>query len=1101
MRRIFLAILLSAVSFTANHAQTNPMLYRQPTMNKTHVVFVFAGDLWKVERTGGAAVRMTSGTGTETDPMFSPDGNWIAFTGQYDGNTDVFLIPSGGGEPRRLTYHPSSDSVIGWTPDSRRIIFRSNRTAEIILPRMYTIPLSGEGLPEALPFPMSGGEASFSPDGSMLAYMPLFPAFNQWKMYRGGRTTKIWIGSLSDSSVSEIPRQNSNDFNPMWQGNKIYFLSDRNGKNATLYSYDTSSKAVKEEIRNQGYDLKSASAGPGGVVYEQFGSINIFESSSGKSTRLNIVLRGDFPEVRPRYEKVATNVSNAAISPNGARAVFEARGEILTVPEEKGDPRNITNTSGAAERDPAWSPDGNWIAYFSDESGEYALHLRPQSGIGEVRKISLGNPSSYFYSPQFSPDGKKILFTDKRLNIWYLDLDSKKMTKVDTNLYENPFPVMNPDWSPDSEWITYTKQIHNRLGVVFVHSLKTGKSTIITDGLSDARFAVFDRGGKYIYFTASTDVGPTTGWLDMSSFPFQTTRSVYAVVLKNTEPSPISPESDEEEVKPEVSETPKKTDEKAEDKQEEKPKPDEKSNQKTESVSIDFDDIDQRIVALPLPARNYVGLTAGPKGTFYLFEAVLQTGTSSAPNIGANVHKFDLKKRKAEKILENVTQFAVSAKGNKMLIGQHPGRFTIASTTAPIKPGDGVLNTGQMEVYVKPREEWSQMYAEAWRIQRDFFYDPTFHGVDIRALEAKYRPFLAGIVSREDLNYLFREMLGNMTVGHHNSGGGDSPKPTRYLVGLLGANYRIAGGRYQFEKIFNGENWNPELRAPLTEPGLNVKEGEYLLAVNGRDLRSTDNIFSFFEQTANRQVVIKVGPNPDGSKARDLTVVPVTSESSLRQLAWMEGNRRKVSELSNGQLGYVYLPNTAGAGYTNFNRYYFAQIDKKGIVVDERFNGGGTAADYFIDYMNRPLMNYWSTREGEDFTTPVGSVYGPKTMIINEYAGSGGDLLPWLFRKANIGPLVGKRTWGGLVGIYAYPVLIDGGSVTAPRVAFRNEKGELDVENKGVEPDIEVDLDPKFWRLGRDIQLERAVQVTLDALNKNPSKKPKNGPFPNYSRQ
>ncbi len=1089
MRFFVLSIFAILLIGTGNiFAQSEkPMLFRQPTMNSSHIVFSFGGDLWKVPRSGGSAVRLTSGTGTETGPQFSPDGNWIAFTGQYDGNTDVFVMSANGGVPRRITYHPNSDGVIGWTNDGKSVVFLSGRNSGMPLPMMYKISASGEGLPEELPFPLAGGSADFSPDGSKIAYMPLAPAFNQWKMYRGGRTTKIWIGNLSDSSVTEIPRQNSNDFTPMWIGDKIYFLSDRNGRNVTLYSFDVRSKQVKEEINNRGLDLKSATEGTdGSIVYEQFGAINIFDTRTGKTSEVNITLTGDFPEVRPRYEKVARNVLNVAVSPNGARAVFEARGEILTVPADKGNARNLTNTSGVAERDPAWSPDGKWIAYFSDESGEYALHLRDQSGMGEVKKISLGNPSSYFYSPQFSADSKKILFTDKRLNVLYLDIESGKLTKVDTNTYENPFPTLNPNWSPDGKWIVYTKQLKNRLGAVFVYSLETGKATQITDGLSDARTAAFDRSGKYIYFTASTDAGPTTGWLDMSSFPFQVTRSVYAIVLDDKEPSPLSPESDEEEVKPAA--TPPTPENK------------EKPAEKSKDIKIDFEGIDQRIISLPLAARNYQGLVTGLPGTFFLFEAVPSTGTEAAPNVGVNVHKFDLKERKATKILENVTAFAVSASGQQMLYGQFPGRFTIASTVRPMKPGEGVLNVGEMEVYVEPREEWEQMYKEAWRIQRDFFYDPTFHGMNLKTLEAKYKPYLAGIVSRADLNYLFQEMLGNLTVGHHNSGGGDTPNPPQYSGGLLGADYRIANGRYQFAKIYNGENWNPQLQAPLTQPGLNVKEGEYLIAVNGREVTAKDNFYKFFEQTAGKQIVLRIGSKPDGSDARQVTVVPVASESALRRLDWIEGNRRKVSALSNGQLGYVYLPNTGGAGYTNFNRYYFAQIDKKGAIIDERFNGGGTAADYFINYMTRPLMNYWSTREGEDFTTPVGSIYGPKTMIINEYAGSGGDLLPWLFRKAEIGPLVGKTTWGGLVGIYTYPQLIDGGGVTAPRVAFRNAKGEFDVENKGVAPDIEVDLDPKMWRQGRDMQLEKAVEVTLELLKKNPQVKPKNGPFPNYSK-
>jgi tricorn protease len=487
-------------------------------------------------------------------------------------------------------------------------------------------------------------------------------------------------------------------------------------------------------------------------------------------------------------------------------------------------------------------------------------------------------------------------------------------------------------------------------------------------------------------------------------------------------------------------------------------------------------------------------------GTFFLIEAVPATGTAAAPQIGGTIHRWDTDKRKAEKVLDGVTAFDVSANGEKMLFGQAGNRFTIGSTFLPLKPGEGVLNVNEMEVYVDPRAEWQQMYREAWRIQRDFFYDPTFHGVNIKMMEDRYRPFLDNLASRADLNYLFQEMLGNLTVGHHNAGGGDVPNPTRYQGGLLGADYTIENGRYKFAKIYDGENWNPGLVAPLTQPGVNVKEGEYLIAVNGRDVKGADNIYSYFQQTAGRQIIIKVGPNADGSGARQVTVVPVANEGGLRNLAWIEGNRRKVYELSGGKLAYVYLPNTGGAGYTNFNRYYFAQTDREGAVIDERFNGGGSAADYMIGYMSRPLMNYWSTREGEDFTTPVSAIYGPKSMIINEYSSSGGDLLPWLFRQNKIGQLVGKRTWGGLVGIYTYPTLVDGGGVTAPRVAFRNAQGELDVENKGVAPDVEVDLDPKMWRAGRDTQLERAVEVTMTEVKRNPLRKPAKGAFPNYAK-
>lgn len=1077
MKRIAIVLILLITAMCAAAAQEKPQLFQRPALSRTQIVFTYAGDLWIVDRNGGAATQLTTGVGFETGAVFSPDGTQVAFTGQYDGNTDVFVVPATGGVPRRLTYHPAADIAVAWTPDGKRILFRSARDSYSRFQRFFTIPVEG-GHETDVPLPMAD-DGSYSPDGSKLAYTPLAPAFAQWKNYRGGRMSKIWIADMSDSSVTEVPRQNSNDYNPMWVGDKVWFLSDRFG-HFTLFSYDIKTKRVAQAIKNDGFDIKSASAGPDAIVLDHFGAIELYDLKSGKTSKVNITISADLASVRPRYERVSGRISNVALSPTGARAVFEARGEIISVPAEKGNARNLTNSSGVADRDPAWSPNGKWIAYFSDESGEYALHLSDQSGMGEVKKISLGTPSSYFYSPIWSPDSKKIAFTDKRLNLWYLEIDKATPVKVDTNTYENPFRVMDPDWSPDSKWITYTRQLKSRMCAVFVYSLETGKSTQITDGLSDARYAAFDKSGKYIFFTASTNAGPTTGWLDMSSFPHQVTRSVYLVVLKKGEPSPLAPESDEEKV--------------AEEKKE-PPKPGEK---KEVTVAIDFNGISQRILALPIPARNFSGLGVAKPGIVFIAES--PSGPGGAP--GVTIHKFDLAKRKLDKVLDGVTAFTISANGDKMLFGQGFGpaaRYTIAPTMTPLKPGEGVLKTAEMEVHVDPKAEWKQMYEEAWRVQRDFFYDPKLHGLDYEGTKKKYAAFLDGVAHREDLNYLFREMLGNMSVGHHNSGGGDVPTPNQVSTGLLGCDFNVENGRYRFARIFDGENWNPQLRAPLTQPGVDVNQGDYLIEVDGRQVRATDNVYSFFEAKANKQVVISVSANADGSNARQYTVVPVASESGLRNLAWIEGNRRKVDELSGGKLAYVYLPDTAGGGYTNFNRYYFSQIDREGAIIDERFNGGGTAADYIVDYMRRPLMNKWATREGEDFSTPSASIYGPKVMIINEYAGSGGDMLPWLFRKAGVGQLVGKRTWGGLVGIYDYPQLIDGGMVTAPRVAFFNLQGDWDVENYGTPPDIDVDFDPAAWRKGRDTQLEKAVETALGELKRKPVPKYQKPPYPDYN--
>ncbi|MFZ2054236.1 MAG: PDZ domain-containing protein [Candidatus Aminicenantales bacterium] len=1096
-------IIFLGLAFCAASAAETSLLLQQPTLSNTHVVFAFAGDLWAVSREGGEARPLTTGIGTESDPLFSPDGTLVAFTGEYDGNVDVYIVPAAGGVPRRLTYHPGPDQVVGWTPDGKRIVFRSPRHDEagMGILRFYTVGLMG-GFPEELPLP-SGMSASFSPDGMRLAYVPTLQWQKAWKRYRGGQTTPVWLINLSDLKVEKVPRENSNDSNPIWVGDKVYFLSDRNGP-VTLFVYDTVSKKVEQVIANDGLDFKAASAGSGAIVYEQFGSLNIFDLADGKSHKLDITLNGDFPEVRPRYVKVGQRIVNADISPTGVRAVFEARGEILTVPAEKGDIRNLTRTTGIMERDPSWSPDGKWIAYFPDESGEYALHIVDQAGKEAEKKIALAEQPSFYHRPTWSPDSTKIAYNDKHLTLWYVDIQKTSPVKVDTTYYYSPAFVWDFAWSPDSRWLTYTKQIPSHMHVVMVYSLETGKTTQVTDGLSDTKFPLFDKSGKYIFFTASTDVGLTPGWLNMSSMDRPVTRSVYVMVLRKDLPSPLAPESDEEKGKEE--EKAEKTDEnKSEEKKEAEKAADNKKDKdkdtpkETEKVNIDFDNIGQRILALPVPAKNYRDLAAGKEGIIYILEAPPLFFRYSRGE-GMTLHKFDLAQRKFEKFLDNVNGFVLSANGEKILYASERN-WTIAPTTGAAEPGKGLLRTAEMEVYVEPRVEWKQMYHEVWRIERDFFYDPGAHGLDLKAAENKYSVYLDGLASRQDLNYLFEEMLGELTCGHVFVGGGDLPEVKTVRGGLLGADYTIENGRYRFARVYNGENWNPRLRAPLTQPGVNVKEGEYLIAVNGRDVMASAEIYKFFEATAGRQVTIEVGPSPDGKDAREVTVVPVADESGLRHLAWIEDNRRKVDKMSNGRLAYVYLPDTAQGGFTNFNRYYFAQVGKEGAVIDERFNQGGLIADYIIDYMRRPLMGYFAARDGADYITPVGSIYGPKVMIINEYAGSGGDMMPWLFRAAGIGPLVGKRTWGGLVGMAGAAALMDGGFTGAPQSGFWNPNGTWDVENHGVDPDIEVENDPASVKNGRDPQLEKAVQICLELLAKNPAPKHKKPAYPNYHQK
>ena len=1057
-----------------------PSFFRNPTISRTQVVFEYANDLWIAPRTGGTAAPLTNGQGAETNPIFSPDGTKIAFTGQYDGSVDVFVMPAAGGVPQRLTYHPGPDVAVAWTPDSQRIVFASARASNAAsYPRLFIISLTG-GPESEIPLPV-GFEAAFSPDGKQLAYVPMGRAFTAWKRYRGGMTTPIWIADLDTSKVVKVPRDNSNDYCPMWAGGKVWFLSDREGV-VSLFSYDPQSKKVARAAENKGLDFKSASAAQDAIVIEQLGALHLYDLKSGKLSPLKITASADVVEVRPRFEKIGSRLANGSISPSGARAVFEGRGEIFTVPAEKGDIRNLTNTTGIMERDPAWSPNGSSIAYFSDAAGEYDLHIAPQDGKGEIRRIRIEAKPTFYHRPVWSPDSKKIAFTDAHLNFWTIDLADGKAQKIDHDrILSRP---LTPAWSPDSKWLAYSKSLKNHLGAVFVYNLAAGKPSQVTDGMSDARHPIWDRGGKYLYFSSSTDAGPTVQ-PDIQSMSRTSTNSLYLIVLAKADPSPFAPESDEEKA--------------------EAPKPDAAkpaAKETTPEVKIDFDNILQRVLAIPMPTRRFVGLQAGKAGTFFALEA------SATPAAGLIVHRFDLKERRFDSPFTGVTGFQLAHHGEKALYRQGPNWYIAAvrplpPRNAPPMPPPSTpptpLKTADLQQRIVPRDEWAQMYRDAWRIQREFFYDPNLHGVNVSDFEAKYRKFLPNLSSRRDLNYLMQDMMGEVSVGHLFVAGGDQPDVKTVATGLLGADYEVANGRYRFARIFNGENWNPGLSAPLTQPGVNINVGDYLLAVDGREVTAQDNVHRFFEGRAGKQVLLKVGSNPDGSGSREATVVPIPSEARLRNLAWIEGNRRQVDQATNGRVAYVYMPDTAFGGLTNFNRYFYAQVGKEAALIDERYNGGGALATDIVEVLTRKPLSRVATRDGEDELQPQGAIYGPKVMIINEFAGSGGDAMPWYFRRAGAGKLIGKRTWGGLVGRAGAPQLMDGGFVSSPSSAVWDPStSQWIAENVGVEPDVEVENEPELWRQGRDPQLEKAIELLLADLAKKTTGEPQRPKYPNY---
>ena len=1058
-------------------------LLRHPTVSRDSIAFEYGGDLWVVSRNGGQARRVTSTQGVELDPFFSPDGSQIAYTSTVAGNTDVYVVPTAGGDPKRLTFHPTLDRVRGWTPDGRGVVFASTRTSapQQAYWQLWTISIDG-GLPSPMPMPRAFSVA-YSPDGKKLAYEEITTAFvppwyelSQWRHYRGGRTRPVRLLNLADNSVEKLPWNNSNDSLPMWIGNTIYFLSDRN-HTTNLFAYNASSKQVTQLTRHDDFDIMTASAGADAIVYEQAGYIHLVEASSGKARRLNIEVAGDFPWARPQFKKVVSMIRNSSLSPTGIRAVFEARGEIFTVPTEKGDYRNLTQSSGAHDRSPAWSPDGSQLAWLSDASGEYQLMIGDPLGVTPAKSIPL--PSTAFYSaPAWSPDGSQLLLQDNHRNLWLVELATGKAAKVDTDNYPDPFRSFDATWAPDSKWIAYSKNLPSHLRAIFVYSLAEKKSYQVTDGLADSVSPAFDVNGKYLYFMASTNYGPSTGWLEMSSIDRPVRRAIYLVVLSATEPSPLLPETGDEPPAPPREPAPAQTP----PAQPAPPAP------RTVNVRIDPNGIGQRILAVNVPVGDYANLAAGAAGSFYYTEPIIPGGAT-----GFRLQRYELRTRAAAPFLEGIRAYSVSADKKKLLYQMAAGggaSWGVVATDRPAKVGDGPINVAQLETRVDPRAEWEQIYRETWRVQREHFYDPQFHGADWNAIYEKYRPLLAFVRHRADLGYLMATVGGELAVGHsYVTSPGDVPTEDPVNVGLLGADFAIENGRYRIRKIYSGENWNPELRAPLKAPGIQVSEGDYVLEVNGRALVPPANIYSLFEGTANRQTLIRVSKTPSADGSKVVTVVPVANEDGLRTRAWIEDNRRLVDKLSNGRLAYVWLPNTTGPGYVAFTRYYYSQQDKEGAVIDERYNQGGQIADYIVNELDRKLLGYFAQRDGEPTTSPIAGIYGPKVMIINESAGSGGDALPYYFRLRKIGPLIGTRTWGALVGTLGIPATIDGGGITAPTLAFYDLSGRWAVENEGVAPDIEVEYTPAEVLKGRDPQLERAVQEAMKLLEQNPVKR------------
>ncbi|SMC57104.1 S41 family peptidase [Cellulophaga tyrosinoxydans] len=1067
------------LNFSAS-AQTETKLMQQPALSNTQIAFIYAQDLWVANKDGSNPNRLTIDHGIESNPIFSPDGSMIAFNAEYDGNYDVYIVPSNGGIPKRLTWHPYNDYVRDFTPDGKSVLFASQRNSHTNrYLQLYTVPTQGGTITQlAIP---NAFWASYAKDGQHIAYTTIYDAFNQWKHYRGGSQARIWIYNTTDHKISEIPKpaNGSNDTQPQFMGDDVYFRSDRDGE-FNLYSYNVNSKNIKKLTNYSDFPVANIKAFKNEIIYENEGVLHIYDAVTGNDKKLTLNITTDILDLRERFVSGEEYVRSANISPTGARVVVDFRGEIVSIPAKKGDVVNLTQTTGVHEKFPSWSPDSKYIAYLSDASGEYNLHIRNNEN-GTVASITLEG-TGFYGNMHWSPDSKKVCYVDNGRNLYVTDIATKKTTKIAQDILFIPGDLRDlfSDWSFDSNWIAYTKISDTNFEKAFLYSVSENKSYELTDGLSNVTNPVFDPSGKYIYLTASTDAGPLVNWFDQSNIDNELTTSIYMITLQKDVISPLRKANDEEKPKD-------KTDENIEKDTSKKKKAD---IPVSKTLKIDWNGIQNRMVALPIKPGVYSNLKSVKEGELYYLSSSFHAEDSK-------LFKFTFEKREAEELFA-LNNFEIAGGGEKMMYSAGGAWFV---SDIGKKSEDGPLNLAAISIKINPKDEWSNIFNEAWRVNRDYFYDPGMHGVDWKAMKSKYQPLIAQANTKDDLYRVMQWMFSELAVGHHRFEyrGDDLHKPKEISGGLLGADYKVNNNRYQITKIYGGLNWTPDLRSPLTEPGVAVAEGDYIIAVNGKNVFGSDNLYSFFENTANTLTDLKVSANADGSNARTYKVTPLDTEWAIRNRDWVEGNMKKVHEATNGEVAYVYVPNTSVAGFEYFKRYFYPQANKKAIIIDERFNGGGSLADYYIDILKRPEQAHWNFRYGKDLKSPSASIQGPKVMLIDETAGSGGDYLPWMFRKFKLGTIVGKTTWGGLVGVLGYPEFIDGGIVSAPNVAFYTEDG-FRVENEGVAPDIAVEQLPELVIKGHDPQLEKAIEIVLKQLKENPAKEVTTPPYPIKNR-
>ena len=1122
---VIVAVVLGPTTGVSAPAEPHGGMIRYPDVSETLITFLYANDLWVVPKEGGVATPLASPAGEEAFPRFSPDGRTIAFVGNYDGDVDLYTIPVTGGVPFRVTHHPVDEVLTDWTPDGRLIFFSRGFIDYPRAPELFTVSAEG-GIPEKLPVPY-GANASVSEDGQWLAYTPHSHDARTWKRYRGGMATDIWLFHLTKHTSKRITSWEGTDSQPMWHGTKLYYMSDAgSGHRLNIWVYDTGTGENRQVTEFKDYDIKWPSIGPGSngqgeIVFQHSADIYLLDLGTEKSSRVPVTIPGDRPRVRVQAVDTSDLIFARDISSTGKRAVVEARGDIWTLPAKKGAPLNLSRTSGSAERSPSWSPDGKWIAYFSDETGEYDLYVIQSDGRAQTRRVTSLR-AGFLYRPTWSPDSKKICFWDETGALYLADVESGKTKTVDKLVeWARTAPV---SWSGDSKWMAYNRA--ERMvtpSAIWLYDVDANMKHKVTGGMFNDTWPVFDRDGKYLYFASARefsspmyeDIGTT--WI------YAKTDRLYAVPLNKDVKSPLLPESDDESWKGEGD---KNSDDKADDKDKKKDKDSDakdkrgdkegkesdeetpkESEKKIEPVKIDLDGFENRAVLLPVRRGNFGQLAVNDEGKL-VYTRFPSRGEDDddeeVPGAKASIHILDVKAEKDDDkektVASDVVGFSMSADGKKLLVVGGENRMAIVDAKADQKLEDFVSTSG-MTVQLDPREEWRQIFNEAWRIQRDFFYDPNMHGVDWEAVRRQYEPMIEDCASREDVSYVIREMIAELNVGHAYYFGGDVEETPNVSVGMPGCDFRLENGAYRITRVLEGGAWDVDGRGPLSQPGVDVREGDYLLAVNGVPVDTKKDPWASFAGLANQAVVLTVGEEPEVSdKARHVLVKLDSDEYNLRFRAWVEKNRKYVAEKTNGRVGYIYVPDTSVPGQNELVRQFYGQVHKDALIIDERWNGGGQVPTRFVELLNRPIANYWALRDRDEvFPWPPDAHQGPKCMLINGLAGSGGDYFPFWFRAAGVGKLIGMRTWGGLVGISGNPPLIDGAFISAPAFAFFEKDGTWGIEGHGVDPDIEVVDDPAEMVGGKDPQLDAAINHMVDELERNPYKPAKRPKYPDRS--